>query len=44
MDMRSVYKISVDKPEGKRPLGRIIISGRILNRLRGCGLDLSSSG
>jgi hypothetical protein len=30
--MRNVYKILVGKPEGKRPVGRTIIGGKIILR------------
>jgi len=31
-EVRSVYKIFVGKPEGKRPLGRLGVDGRITLR------------
>jgi hypothetical protein len=51
--MRSAHKISIGKPERKRPLGRPICkwadniknaSYNSVNRVGRCGLDLSSSG
>jgi hypothetical protein len=48
---RNVYKVLVEKPEGKRPLGRPrrrwnMVSEWILGRLAwgGCGLDSTGSG
>jgi hypothetical protein len=47
---RKVYDVFVGKPEGKRPLGRPRLDGRmgsewILGRLAGvCGLDSTGSG
>jgi hypothetical protein len=43
-------KILVGKPEGKRPLGRLGVGGKIIlelilgNRVERCGLDASASG
>jgi len=31
-ERRGVYRVLVGKPEGKRPLGRIVVDGRILIR------------
>jgi hypothetical protein len=47
---RKLYKVLVGKPEGKRPLGRQGVGGKmgsewILGRLAwGCGLDSTGSG
>jgi hypothetical protein len=41
---RKLYKVLVEKPEGKRPLGRSMGSEWILGRLTWGGLDSSGSG